>query len=60
MGFIESNKARAKGNKKTIVLPETGDMRTLEAAHKILEDDIANVVLIGDKSAIKKKAIGLD
>lgn len=60
MGFIESIKARAKANKKTIVLPETGDIRTLEAAHIILEENIANVVLIGDKSAIKKKAGCLD
>ena len=32
MGFIETIKERAKQNKKTIVLPETSDRRTLEAA----------------------------
>lgn len=60
MGFIENIKLRARANKKTIILPETGDIRTLEAAHKILEEDIANIILIGDKIAIKKKAVGLD
>lgn len=60
MGFIENIKKRAKSNKKTIVLPETADMRTLEAAHKILEEDIANIILIGNKKEIIKKAEGFD
>lgn len=60
MRFIESIKSRAKSNKKTIILPETGDKRTLEAAHKILSEGIANIILIGDKSDIKKNAEGLD
>ena len=32
MGFIDDIKARAKTSKKTIVLPETEDIRTYEAA----------------------------
>lgn len=60
MGFIDVIKARAKQNKKTIVLPETGDIRTLEAASKILEEDIANIVLVGKKEEILNKANGLD
>lgn len=62
MGFIDSIKQRAKADKKTIVLPETADKRTLQAAHKILEEDIANIILIGDKSEITKrvKDDGLD
>ena len=35
--IIESIKERAKKNKKTIVLPETMDRRTLEATEKILK-----------------------
>ena len=35
MGFVEVLKKRAKENIKTIVLPETEDMRTLEATDKI-------------------------
>ncbi len=60
MGFIDRIKERAKSNKKTIVLPETADIRTLEAAHKLLKEDIANIILIGDKSTIVKKAAGFD
>ena len=56
MGFIDSIKQRAKADKKTIVLPETADMRTLQAAHKILDEDIANIILIGDKTDIVKRA----
>ena len=56
MKFIEKIKQRAKADKKTIVLPETADMRTLIAAHKILQEDIANIILIGDKADILKRA----
>ena len=37
MGFVELLKKRAKESVKTIVLPETEDMRTLEATDKILK-----------------------
>ncbi len=60
MGFIDGIKERAKQNMKTIVLPETGDRRTLEAASKILEEGIANIILIGNKEAIAQGADGLD
>ena len=60
MGFIEDIMQRAKENKKTIVLPETNDMRTIEAASKILKDDIANLVLVGDSAKIKELAGDLD
>lgn len=60
MGFIDQVKAQAKANKKTIVLPETGDMRTLEAAQKVLEEGIANVILIGNQEEILKAGAGLD
>ncbi|MBQ8923751.1 MAG: phosphate acetyltransferase [Lachnospiraceae bacterium] len=56
MEFIDRIKQRAKADKKTIVLPETADMRTLMAAHKILEENIANIILIGDKADILKRA----
>lgn len=60
MRFIDEIKRKAKQQKQTIVLPETGDIRTLEAASKILAEDIANIVLIGNKEDIIKKAEGLD
>lgn len=60
MSFIENIKLRAKNDKKTIVLPETTDIRTLKAAYMVLQEDIANVILIGDEAAILNKAEGLD
>ena len=60
MGFIDEIKAKAKQNKKTVVLPETGDIRTLEAASKILAEDIANLVLIGNEDEIKKSSGDFD
>ncbi len=60
MGFIDGIKERAKQNIKTIVLPETEDRRTLEAAARILSEGVANIVLIGNKDDIAKGAQGLD
>lgn len=60
MGFIDHVKARARADKKTIVLPETTDIRTIIAAHKVLKEDIANVILVGDKQKILEVADGLD
>ena len=52
MNFIESIKERAKKNVKTIVLPETMDERVLKAAEVVLEDGIANIILIGKENDI--------
>lgn len=60
MGFIDGIKERAKQNKKTIVLPETNDRRTLEAADIILKEGIANIVLIGNEDNIRKDSQGLN
>ena len=38
MGFIDEIKARAKADKKTIVLPETEDERTYKAAEAVLKE----------------------
>jgi phosphate acetyltransferase len=60
MEFIESIKGRAKADQKTIVLPETSDIRTLIAATQILSEKIAKIILIGNKEDIIQKANGLD
>ncbi len=60
MGFIDVIKERAKQNIKTIVLPETEDRRTLEAASRILSDGVAKIVLVGNEEAIAKVGEGLD
>lgn len=56
MGFIETIKQQAKQNKKTIILPETQDIRTLQAAHVILQEGFANLILIGNQAKIKDSA----
>lgn len=51
--FLESMLTRAQSRKQTIVLPEGDDERTLAAAEKILAEDIANLVILGDAAAIE-------
>ena len=60
MAFIDEIKAKAKSNKKTIVLPETMDKRTFDAAEKILKEGIADIVLIGTPEEIAKNSEGFD
>ena len=60
MGFIDGIKARAKEDMKTIVLPESYDMRVIEAASKIEKEKLAKVILIGDPEDIAKSAAGYD
>ena len=52
MSYIDLIKDRARIDKKTIVLPESTDKRTLIAASKIVEERIANVILIGNEEKI--------
>lgn len=60
MSFIDVIKERAKSNKKTIVLPESMDVRVIEAAAKVLAEDVADIVLIGNPEEIAKTAAGYD
>ena len=60
MGFIDTIKERARADKKTIVLPESMDRRTFEAAEIILKEGIANLVIIGTPEEIAKNSEGLD
>ena len=60
MSYIDLIKERAKVDKKTIVLPESTDKRTLLAAAKIVEEDIANIIIIGDEEKITDGASWLE
>lgn len=51
--FLTKMKKLAKEDKKTIVLPEGNDPRTIEAAKKIVADGIANLIVIGNPDEIK-------
>ncbi|MCR5419326.1 MAG: phosphate acetyltransferase [Lachnospiraceae bacterium] len=52
MGYIDTIKEKARVDKKTIVLPETNDKRTLIAASHVLEEGLANIVMVGDEEKI--------
>ena len=56
MTFIEKMKMQAKQDIKTIVLPESEDLRTLEATEIVLKEGFANIILIGNEEQIKKLA----
>ncbi len=60
MGFIDTVKERAKADKKTIILPESMDRRTFEAAEQILKEDIAHLIIIGTPEEVQKNSEGLD
>ena len=62
MSVIDEIKNKAKANKKTVVLPETTDMRTLTAAAEVISEGIADIILVGKEDEIKAKAAaeGLD
>lgn len=54
MSFIENIRKKAKMNKQTIILPESTDVRILKAAKKVVDEGIANIILVGDKEEIYK------
>ena len=60
MGFIDEIKVKAKANVQTIVLPETEDARTYEAAEKVLKEGTAKLVLIGSEEEIAKNKGSFD
>ena len=60
MAFIDTIYARAKADKKTIVLPESMDKRTFAAAEKILKEGIANLIIIGTPEEIAENCKGYD
>lgn len=58
--FLDSMLERAKARKQTIVLPEGDDPRTLEAAERILADDVADLVILGDADRIANSGRALE
>ncbi len=50
--FLDTMIARAKQGKKTIVLPEGNDERTLAAAEQILKLGVADLVILGQRETI--------
>ena len=55
--FLDRMKNAAKAEKKTIVLPEGEDPRTIEAAKKIVEEGLANLVILGNPDEIQVEGV---
>ena len=53
---------RARANKRHIVLPEGDDDRILHAAGRLLRRDVADLTILGDPEAIRRRAdeLGID
>jgi len=51
--FTEKLKCRAKQSIKTIVLAEGEDLRSIKAAHIVLKEEYAKIILLGDVDKIK-------
>lgn len=64
MNFIDTIKARARNNKKRIILPESMDKRVLQSASICYKEGIAKIILVGQEEEIyslaKKNHIDLE
>ncbi len=58
--FLSRITERARLDKKTIVLPESTDIRTIKATAMILEQGFANIVLVGEEEKINALKGDLD
>ena len=56
MNFIEKIKNQAKKEIKTIILPESEDLRILKGTEIVLKEQFANIILLGNEEEIKKIA----
>ncbi len=56
MNALSAIKDKARSKKRRVVLPEGTEPRVIQAARKLLMDDIAQVTLLGDEDHIEKLA----
>lgn len=56
MELLEQIRQNARQKNRRIVLPEGTEIRTLKAANQVLEDEIAQITLIGNPEVILKTA----
>ncbi|MFU9914901.1 phosphate acetyltransferase [Fannyhessea vaginae] len=57
--FLQTIKQRAQAHKKTIVLPEGEDSRTQEAAKKIVAENLADLIVLGNPDEIKLNGVSV-
>ena len=60
MNLFDNLTKKAKGSRQRIVLPEGTESRTLTAADRILAEDIADIILIGNNDEIKRMAVDMN
>ncbi len=56
MEFIDKMKTKAKESLKTIILPESEDIRILQGTEIVLKEKFANIILLGNEDDINKMA----
>ncbi len=56
MDLLQQIVARAKADKQRIVLPEATEERTLRAADRVLADELADLILIGNPQELARLA----
>ena len=56
MHLVDQIKEKARKNRQTVVLPESYDERMLFAAEKIVKEDLARIVILGDPAKIQAEA----
>lgn len=56
MSFVTEMKEKARKSLKTVVLPESTDIRVLEAARKVTDEGFAKVILIGNREELQQIA----
>ena len=62
MKLFERLTLRAKANRRRIVLPEGTEERNLTAADRIIADELADIILLGNPIEVEAKAkeLGLE
>ncbi len=60
MDLLQQIRAKAKLNRKRIVLPEGTEERTLRAANEAIEEGLAQIILIGNPAEIKGMASAMN
>lgn len=58
-GFLSTMVEAARADRRTIVLPEGGDARMLEAAERILADGVADLIVLGDEAELARAPFDL-
>jgi phosphate acetyltransferase len=56
MSVLEEIRAKEKALHRTVILPEGNEERTLKAAQMLVNDGLANVILVEDETSIRQNA----